>query len=376
VVTPTYLPRSWWADDDWPRGGAQLVDDDLDKLGNVCHYPGRASAFGIMTLSNLRSNLRGWYNFHVNTRGWSDIGYQMCMSMTTEGPVVVDLRGIGRVPAAHASASNPRANWHGGATLWTIGNTETIHPDLIEAYRHFRTQVWLKRWPVATGVTHHRRVPGAQTSCAGDNMDKLVLSGTLRQPPIGDPGDDEMSVADARQGMMEILREAYEASTLPDEQRTATGRAARKYIRTILLGTDNHVQNAVLNTDGIVKAPPSAATAAENPFWSLASHTTSTTEAARYTIPRRLDQLEAKVDAALALVAGVGFDEVLQRIDQVATTATLERAALVDRLDLVDDVVVAAVREELRDISGVDEDEIAARVLTRFGALFPNEPIS
>lgn len=185
-----------------------------------------------------------------------------------------------------------------------------------------------------------------------------------------------MSVADARQGMMEILREAYEASTLPDEQRTATGRAARKYIRTILLGTDNHVQNAVLNTDGIVKAPPSAATAAENPFWSLASHTTSTTEAARYTIPRRLDQLEAKVDAALALVAGVGFDEVLQRIDQVATTATLERAALVDRLDLVDDVVVAAVREELRDISGVDEDEIAARVLARFGALFPNEPIS
>jgi hypothetical protein len=52
----------------------------------------------------------------------------------------------------------------------------------------------------------------------------------------------------------------------------------------------------------------------------------------------------------------------------------LERAALVDRLDLVDDVVVTAVREELRDISGVDEDEIAARVLARFGALFPNEP--
>jgi hypothetical protein len=186
--------------------------------------------------------------------------------------------------------------------------------------------------------------------------------------------EDDVSVADVRQGVMEILNEAYEASTLPVDQRTKTGMAARKYIRTILLGVDNHVQNAVLNTDGIVKAPPSAATAAENPFWSLASHVTSTTEAARYTVPRRLDQLEAKIDAALALAAGVELDQVLQRIDQVATSATLERAALADRLDLVDDVVVAAVREELRDVSGVDEDEIAARVLARFGALFPSEP--
>ena len=190
---PTYLPRSWWADSSWSRGGAQLVADDLHRLGNVCHYPGRASAFGVMSLANLRSNLRGWWSYHVKTRGWSDIGYQACVSMTTQGPVVVDLRGIGRVPAAHASASNPRANWHGGATLWTIGNTETPHPELMEAYRHFRTEVWLKRWPTAKGVTHHRRVPGAQTKCAGDKMELLVRAGTLTQPPTG---EDDMEPID------------------------------------------------------------------------------------------------------------------------------------------------------------------------------------
>jgi hypothetical protein len=192
MVKPLYLDRSWWADASWPRGGAQLVAGELHKLGNVCHYPGRASAFGSMTLANLRSNIRGWYLYHVKTRGWADIGYQACVSMTTQGPVVVDLRGIGRVPAAHASTSNPRANWHGGATLWTIGNTETPHPDLIEAYRHFRTNVWLKRWATATGVTHHRRVPGAQTACAGDKMEALVASGTLRKQ-----GEDNMPNLDS-----------------------------------------------------------------------------------------------------------------------------------------------------------------------------------
>jgi hypothetical protein len=226
----------------------------------------------------------------------------------------------------------------------------------------------------AQNIHGHRCV--SSKGCPGAKMWAVMktIQSKINQLIAGGVQEDDVSVADVRQGVMEILNEAYEASTLPVDQRTKTGMAARKYIRTILLGIDNHVQNAVLNTDGIVKAPPSAATAAENPFWSLASHVTSTTEAARYTVPRRLDQLEAKIDAALALAAGVELDQVLQRIDQVATTATLERAALADRLDLVDDTVVAAVREELRDISGVDEDEVAARVLARFGALFPNEP--
>jgi hypothetical protein len=190
--------------------------------------------------------------------------------------------------------------------------------------------------------------------------------------------EDEVSKADVRVGVMEILKEAYDAATLPVAQRTSTGMAARKYIRTILLGTDNHVQNAVLNSDNIIKAPPSAASVVENPFWSLASHTRSTTEYARYVIPQRLNQLEAKVDAALALASGADHAEVLQRIDQVAVTASAERAELADKLDIVDDVVsdrvTAAVREELRDISGVDEDAVAARVVARIGALFPTEP--
>lgn len=185
MPTPRYLPRSWWADSDWRRGGAALVDDDLHRLGNVCHYPGRSSDFGRMSLESLRRNLRGWWAYHVRTRGWSDIGYQAAVAMTVDGPVVVDLRGIGRVPAAHASSSNPRANWHGGATLWVVGNTERLDDQLVDAYRHYRTTVWLERWPSATGVTGHRRVPGASTGCPGDPILALVDDGALTQQPEG-----------------------------------------------------------------------------------------------------------------------------------------------------------------------------------------------
>jgi hypothetical protein len=148
----------------------------------------------VLSLESLRRNLRGWYLYHVKTRGWADIGYQTCTSLTVDGPVIVDLRGIGRVPAAHASASNPRANWHGGANLWTIGNTEIIEPELIEAYQDFRTRVWLPRWPTGTGVTHHRLVPGAQTSCAGNQMDGLVRSGILKKAP---PTEEDMATLDS-----------------------------------------------------------------------------------------------------------------------------------------------------------------------------------
>jgi hypothetical protein len=134
------------------------------------------------------------------------------------------------VPAAHASASNPRANWHGGATLWTIGNTESIHLDLIDAYRHFRRTVWLPRWPTATGVTHHRRVPGAKTSCAGDNMDKLVLSGTLKQPPSEDSGEDDM-FTDADRVLLQRLNQVISSNSDEkiDRPDIATGTAGMRF---------------------------------------------------------------------------------------------------------------------------------------------------
>src|SRR5688500_348547 len=104
----TYLPRSAWTDT--ARGGSALSGSKL--IGCSVHYP----ASGLVTMADftreqIAARLRGYRDFHVNTRGWSDIGYQV--GIDGQGRVW-DLRGIDRVPAASASDANPDANHEWG----------------------------------------------------------------------------------------------------------------------------------------------------------------------------------------------------------------------------------------------------------------------
>lgn len=178
-----YLPRSAWTNT--ARGGARLTAGDLEGL--AVHYPGRAAPYGVLTRRQEAAILRGIRNYHVGTNGWSDFGYQVAISQAGR---VWDCRGISRVPAAHASAANPRANWRWGAVLLLVGNTERPRPAMVEAFTHFRREVWLPRWPGTTDVRGHRQVPGASTSCPGDVVIGLIHDGTLTgHPGAGRPAD-------------------------------------------------------------------------------------------------------------------------------------------------------------------------------------------
>jgi hypothetical protein len=176
----TYLARSAWTDE--PRGGATLTGDQLE--GCSVHYP----ADGNVIYADLRGDtqahmanvLEAYRRFHVDVRGWADIGYQAAGDQWGR---VWDLRGITRVPAASASDANPDANHEWGAFLFIIGNNEQPTAELIEAYRHWRHTRWLPRWAHATAIRGHRQVPGAQTSCPGDRTISLINSGALAADP-------------------------------------------------------------------------------------------------------------------------------------------------------------------------------------------------
>jgi hypothetical protein len=193
----------------------------------------------------------------------------------------------------------------------------------------------------AQNIHGHRCV--SSKACPGNKMwvKMKAIQSRIDQLIAGGVQEDDVSVADARQGVMEILKEAYEAATLPVDQRTKTGMAARKYIRTILLGTDNHVQNAVLNSDNIIKAPPSAATAVENPFWALSSHVVSTTEAAKYVIPKMLAAQAAQLSAIQSVLQQL-LDKPGQPLDMAAVEAAAERGADKALAELTIDVIVRA----------------------------------
>jgi hypothetical protein len=174
----TYLPRSAWTST--ARGGATLTANQLQGL--AAHYPGRATAYGVLTQAQEASILRGIRDWSVNSKGFADIDYQVCI---TQAGRVWDLRGIGRVPAAHASSANPSGNWQFGAVLLLIGNNEQPSSAMIEAFRHFRTQVWLPRWAGTTNIRDHSQVPGASTTCAGPRVRTLISNGSLAGSPSG-----------------------------------------------------------------------------------------------------------------------------------------------------------------------------------------------
>jgi hypothetical protein len=151
-----------------------------------------------MTRAQVAERLRGWRSYHVNTRGWSDIGYQVAIDGAGR---VWDLRGIGRVPAASASESNPDANLEWGACLFVVGNSESPTPAAIAAFQHWRFHRWLVKWPGKTAVRGHGQVPGASTACPGSRLRELIANGTLLRAPGTAPAptptpEDEMELTD------------------------------------------------------------------------------------------------------------------------------------------------------------------------------------
>jgi hypothetical protein len=186
-----YKPRSAWTSTQ--PGGAVLSGGRLE--GVACHYPGDGNVtYRSLTEAQVAAKLRGYRDYHMNTKGWSDIGYSVCGDQSGR---VWDLRGITRVPAAQASDSNPDANHEWGAFLWLVGDDEQPTPALIGAFRDWRRLRWLARWPHAAKVIGHGKVPGASTSCPGEPVLALIRSGALTVTSAVTKEEDDMALSDA-----------------------------------------------------------------------------------------------------------------------------------------------------------------------------------
>lgn len=162
-MTTEYLPRSAWATKDMPVTTRQLTGEKL--IGLSVHYPGSGNEqLNNLTKEQVISRLRGWWDYHVNVRGWSDIGYQVAVDGSGR---VWDLRGITREPSATASKLNPDANEEWGACLFIVGDNEVPTAKAREAFTDFYKTKWLKQWPNAREIRGHGDVPGASTDCPG-----------------------------------------------------------------------------------------------------------------------------------------------------------------------------------------------------------------
>lgn len=185
-----YYQRSAWTDT--PRPVSKLVPlTTSEVVGVAVHYTGSSRPLGstasmALTVRRLEDTRR----FHTAAppagRGWSDIAYQVGIDVAGR---VFDLRGIGYRSAANGNAT---VNQQYGACTWLLGTGDRPTQAMIDAFRAWRRDYWLARYPRATKIVGHRDLYA--TECPGDPTYALVRSGALLLPV---PGDDDVPLTDA-----------------------------------------------------------------------------------------------------------------------------------------------------------------------------------
>lgn len=142
------------------------------RNGLVVHYNDKPPMhFASKPHSACREYWKNTRTFHMNGRGWRDIGYSF--AACAHG-IVMEGRGWQREQAAQP----------GGNTTWTsvtFMSGEGEHPTAaqIEAFRELRA--WLRGKGLAAAISYHGRF--ISTSCPGSVLRGMVTSGALAGSP-------------------------------------------------------------------------------------------------------------------------------------------------------------------------------------------------
>ena len=161
-----YLPRSAWDARPPEPGPGDLTVSRVE--GVVLHWPGMGNR-RLDSQAEVASALRGWQNYHMDDRGWSDIAYQAAVDQAGRAWT---LRGLREQSGANG---NNDVNERFGAVLLVVGTGEQPSPEMIsttrEVVRDFR-----ELYPAGTAIKPHSAVRPAGTDCPGDAVRALIES--------------------------------------------------------------------------------------------------------------------------------------------------------------------------------------------------------
>jgi hypothetical protein len=190
-----------------PNGSHSLVPAQVENT--AFHYPGMAkpiNAVGAAGLARVKSALRGWQKYHMQSRGWSDIAY--CIAIDQVGRAYT-LRGINIRSAANGDA---QVNLEYGAVLLVLGNDEEPSAAMEATARAVMQDYRVRFTRIPKRPTWHGAIrPGGtashpSTDCPGAHAIAAIKAGkfdagstpvqppTPTKPPVG----DDMSAADVK----------------------------------------------------------------------------------------------------------------------------------------------------------------------------------
>ncbi|MFI6681864.1 peptidoglycan recognition family protein [Kribbella sp. NPDC050470] len=204
-----YLPRSAWNARP-PNGGPGSLTVSRVQ-GAVIHWPGTSSKTPITSKTGVASALRGWQNYHMDSRGWSDIAYQVAVDQ--EGRAWT-LRGLRTQSGANG---NEDLNERYGAILLILIAGEQPSAKMKATVRAVIAD-FRKIYPKGTAIRPHSAVRPDGTDCPGTPARAAIARGDFT-PKIIIPEDD-MALSAEDKTWIESRLQAYASFVVLNRQQT------------------------------------------------------------------------------------------------------------------------------------------------------------
>ena len=228
-----YLPRSAWGARP-PEGKTSLVRAEVD--GIAIHWPGsaRIDAAGDAGARRVASALRGWQDYHMDDRGWSDIAYQIAVDQAGRAWT---LRGLNIRSGANG---NSDVNRRYGAILLILGPGEQPSALMKATVRGVIAD--FRRWfPAGTQIRPHSAVRPDGTDCPGDLARAAISRGDFTP---GTTTEDELSAEDVKAITTAVNAAAARLETNLTAKVEAAGRRWALYQRLYELETVDDLEAA------------------------------------------------------------------------------------------------------------------------------------
>lgn len=225
-----YLPRSAWGART-SRGAVALSTSAV--VGVALHWPGMAkpiNATGDIGKRRVASALRGWQTYHMDSRSWSDIAYQIAVDQAGRAWT---LRGLNIQSGANG---NGDVNRRYGAILLVLAPGEQPSAAMQSTVRGV-VQDFCKRFPKARRKPYgHGEIRPDGTDCPGPAARSAIARGDFtpgtnapaKPPSAGEDWFDMATKAELTEAfetaLRNVLRDFYKdeagtGDTIRDEAR-------------------------------------------------------------------------------------------------------------------------------------------------------------
>lgn len=209
---PEFYTRAEWRARARNGGPGALNPHQVE--GIALHWPAMRSP--IRGAADVMAALRGWQDYHMDTHGWSDIGYQEAIDQDGN---VYRLRGLRNQSGANG---NSDLNERFGALLLVLAPGEDPSQAMVDAV-HRRIREHRRHFPGSTKIVGHGQIRPGGTVCPGPIAQSMIHKGAF-EPPKVEPKPDPDRPSKVVRAKRKIRAALAMLDTVPDDRKAVHAR--------------------------------------------------------------------------------------------------------------------------------------------------------